>query len=197
MNDNNKKIIRVGILTSSTGGLLQAVIQATQTKKLSIDIVKVLSDRNCPAIDVAKKYNVDTQIIEIKSRAERDREFLEILKPLEIDYVLLCGYFKILSAEFIQAYPDRIINSHPSLLPEFPGIDTDVYKQALEAHKEYTGVTVHLVDKEVDHGQILAQTKVKIEKNDTIEVLRNRVKAVENEFFPKVCEEFFNLEPRT
>ncbi len=190
MKSISKKTIRVGILTSSSGGLLKAVIEARQAKKLFVDIVKVLSDRNCPALEIAKNYGLDAVVIEHKTRIERDREFLSILQYLDIDYIFLCGYFKILSAEFIQAFPDRIINSHPSLLPEFPGIDTDVYRQVLEAQKEYTGVTVHLVDEQVDHGRILGQFKVKVEKDDTIETLRNRVKAVENNFFPAVCEVF-------
>jgi phosphoribosylglycinamide formyltransferase-1 len=105
-----------------------------------------------------------------------------------VELVVLAGFMRVLHEPMLKAFPRRIVNIHPSLLPKFPGLEA--WKQALVASETVTGCTVHYVDERIDHGQILAQRKVKVLPNDTAESLHARIQVIEHELYPAVIAEF-------
>lgn len=117
----------------------------------------------------------------LDDRAER--EFINRLKATKVDWVVLAGFMRIIKSDFLKAFPERIVNVHPSLLPSFPGLDAAA--QALDYGAKMTGTTVHLVDQGIDTGAIVAQEAVRIEENDTPETLHERIKTVEHRLYPQ------------
>jgi phosphoribosylglycinamide formyltransferase-1 len=117
-----------------------------------------------------------------KDRSEFDREIIKIIEPYKLDLIILAGYMRILSSDFVRAYKGKIINIHPALLPSFPGINSA--RQALEYGVKYTGVTVHYVDEGVDTGPIIIQSIVQIEDGDTEESLLEKIHKVEHQIYP-------------
>ena len=111
-----------------------------------------------------------------------------MLREARVDLVVLAGFMRVLHAPMLKAFPRRIINIHPSLLPKFPGLEA--WKQALAAGETVTGCTVHYVDEKIDHGQIVAQREVAILPNDTPETLHARIQIAERELYPAVIAEF-------
>jgi phosphoribosylglycinamide formyltransferase-1 len=117
-----------------------------------------------------------------------------MLRDAGVELVILAGFMRVLKAPMLQAFPRRIINIHPSLLPKFPGLEA--WKQALAAGEGVTGCTVHYVDEQIDHGDIIAQREVAILPNDTAETLHARIQDAEHELYPAVISQFRTTEPR-
>ena len=133
----------------------------------------------------AAERGIETRVIERQGRAreDHDREIVAALRGVAVDLVCLAGYMRVLSREFLAAYPGRILNIHPSLLPAFPGLDAQ--RQALAAGVKWAGCTVHFVDETLDGGPIIAQRKVAVRDDDTIESLSARILVQEHELYPE------------
>jgi phosphoribosylglycinamide formyltransferase-1 len=119
---------------------------------------------------------------------EIEEQLVKTLRDAGVELVVLAGFMRVLHDPMLKAFPRRIINIHPSLLPKFPGLEA--WKQALVAGETVTGCTVHYVDERMDHGQILAQREVRILPNDTAESLHARIQALEHDLYPAVIAEF-------
>jgi phosphoribosylglycinamide formyltransferase 1 len=177
--------MRLGILLSGRGSNFQAIQQAIQNGEVPAEIACVLSNvPNAPGILYAREQGLPAYALDSKGipRAEFDRQLLAILAQHQVDLICLAGYLRLLSAEFIAAYAGRILNIHPSLLPEFKGLHAQ--RQALEAGATVSGCTVHYVDEGLDTGPILMQAQVPVLEGDTEELLSARILAEEHRLYP-------------
>src|SRR5437588_1423561 len=178
---------RLGILISGRGSNMVALADAVEEGRIpNTEISVVVSDQaNAAGLAKAKERGIETLVIERRrrTREEHDREIAEALRERSIDLVCLAGYMRILSRAFIDAYPGRILNIHPSLLPSFPGLDAQ--KQALEHGVNWTGCTVHFVDETLDGGPIILQRVVPVHEDDTVETLSARILIEEHKLYPE------------
>ena len=180
-------MINIGVLGSTKGTDLQAILDAIHSKKLSATVSTVISNRkNAYILDRAKDHSVPFYFISHKGkdRKDFDAEMTEVLKKHEVDLVLLIGFMRILSSSFCREWRDRILNVHPSLLPKYAGgMDTNVHEEVLKNREKETGCTIHFVTDELDSGPILIQNKFAVEEGDTIETLKSKVQILEGEAF--------------
>lgn len=173
--------LRLGILVSGHGSNLQTLLDACQMGVLDAEVVLIVSNKpEAYALTRARRNNISTLV------SKEETEMIAALQKAKVDLICLAGFMKILSPKFIQAFPKRIINIHPSLLPNFPGLNA--VQQALEAGVQVTGVTVHFVDTGVDTGPIILQASVNVLKNDTVESLTERIHAEEHKLYPKAIQ---------
>ncbi|HYF11423.1 MAG TPA: phosphoribosylglycinamide formyltransferase [Actinomycetota bacterium] len=174
---------RVAVLASGYGTNLQALLDDPVTRPW---IALVVSDRDSAvALARAEAHGVATAIVDPARSADRpsfDAELLRVLRDADVGFVVLAGYLRLLGPEVVRAYEGRILNVHPSLLPAFPGASS--VADALNWGAKVTGVTVHLVDEELDHGPILAQEAIAIADDDDWDSLEARVHAVEHRLLP-------------
>jgi len=150
------------------------------------EIAVVVSDQsNAAGLGKAKERGIETMVVERlgRSRAEHDREIVAALQARKIDLVCLAGYMRVLSSEFLDAFPQRILNIHPSLLPSFPGLNAQ--QQALEAGVNISGCTVHFVDETLDGGPVILQRAVAVLADDTVESLSARILVEEHKLYPE------------
>lgn len=179
---------RLGVLASGTGTILQAIVDAGLTVAVAV------VDRRCGAIEIAEQAGVPLELVERTSFGtdfDRDaytHDVVDALKPHEIDVIAMAGFGTILSQPIHDAYPGRILNTHPALLPAFPG--WHAVQDALDYGVKVTGWTVHIATLEVDAGPILAQEPVAVLPGDTKESLHERIKEVERARYPGVIKEF-------
>ncbi len=175
------------VLASGNGSNLQAIIQAVRSKKIKAKLALVVSDRaDAFALERARKAKIPTAVLNPKNFPDResfDRMLVEQLFASKIDFVVLAGFMRILSPYFIQSFPHKILNIHPALLPAFKG--AHAIKDAFDYGVKTTGVTVHFVDEQVDHGAIIAQEAVSILPKDTLAKLERRIHSVEHRLYPK------------
>lgn len=180
------------VFASGNGTTLQAIIDAIQNKELNAKINLVVSNNNnAYALERARKAKVETYVIQNKGVEEVDIELTEKLKEYNVDLIVLAGYLKLIGENLIKNY--TIINTHPSLLPKFGGngmYGMNVHRAVIEAKEEYSGVTLHYVNNKYDEGNIIKQTKVKIEKEDTAETLSAKIQRVEKIQLIKSLQEF-------
>ena len=180
-------MINIGVLGSTKGTDLQAILDAIHSKKLSATVSTVISNRkNGYILDRAKDHSVPFYFISHKGkdRKDFDAEMTEVLKKHEVDLVLLIGFMRILSSSFCREWRDRILNVHPSLLPKYAGgMDTNVHEEVLKNRDKETGCTIHFVTDELDSGPILIQKKCAVEEGDTVETLKSKVQILEGEAF--------------
>ena len=180
-------MIRLGVLGSTRGTDLEAILSAINNKKLAAEVSVVISNReNAYILTRAKNHNVPSFFIshKDKSREEFDRNVTTILKQYNVELVLLIGFMRILSAEFCQAWRDRVLNVHPSLLPKYAGgMDMSVHKEVLKNGDHETGCTIHFVTETVDGGPVLVQKRCTIETNETMATLKLKVQALEGGAF--------------
>ncbi|MDL2263556.1 phosphoribosylglycinamide formyltransferase [Synergistaceae bacterium OttesenSCG-928-I11] len=185
---------RVAILISGTGSNMLAIIEACKSSALDAEIALVVSDNpNAPGLAKARDAGIETVSAVYERgvpREKNERLIAETIKNKKIDWIVLAGFMKILSADFVKQFPGRIVNIHPSMLPAFPG--AHAIRDALEAQADCAGVTIHIVDEFVDHGPILAQEEVPIQPGDTEESLAERVHAVEHRLYPKTLQQLFH-----
>ena len=188
------KTIKLGILGSTKGTDLQAILDAIQRGELNADVAVVISNRKKAYIlERAKNYRVPAYFISHKGKAreEFDREMTAILKQYDVDLILLIGFMRILSAEFCHEWEGRVLNVHPSLLPKYAGgMDTNVHEQVLQNKDKVTGCTIHLVTAEVDRGPIVLQKKCRVKPYDTPEILKARVQRLEGEAFIEILNRY-------
>tara|TARA_Y100000817_G_scaffold179341_1_gene140080 strand:+ start:438 stop:1013 length:576 start_codon:yes stop_codon:yes gene_type:complete len=180
-------MINIGVLGSTKGTDLQAILDAIHSKKLSATVSTVISNRkNAYILDRAKDHSVPFYFISHKGkdRKDFDAEMTGVLKKHEVDLVLLIGFMRILSSSFCREWRDRILNVHPSLLPKYAGgMDTNVHEEVLKNKDKETGCTIHFVTDELDSGPILIQKKCAVEEGDTVETLKSKVQILEGEAF--------------
>ncbi len=176
---------RLGILGSTRGTDMQAIIDAIAHQQLSAFINIVISNKqDAYILERARLHHIEALFVDPAqlSREEYDKKLSQLLKQYQVDVVVLIGYMRILSAEFIAAWRNKIINVHPSLLPAFAGgMDSNVHQAVLNAGVKETGCTVHYVTEDVDAGPILIQKKCPVLAGDTVESLKARVQKLEGE----------------
>lgn len=188
--------LRVAVLASGRGSNLQAVIDAIEAGQVSAQIVGVMSNkRDAVALERARKHGLKDLFVDPKpfagrpdSREAYDHAILEILRQHEVELVLLAGYMKIVTAVLVNAYANRMMNIHPSLLPSFPGLD--VQQKALDWGCKLAGCTVHFVTEGVDEGPIIMQAAVPILDGDTAETLAARILFQEHKIYPRAVQLF-------
>jgi phosphoribosylglycinamide formyltransferase-1 len=174
--------VRVGVLASGSGTILASILEA------DIDVVVVVADRRCRALDIAREAGVPAVLVERTSfgpgfdRLAYTHEVVDALEAAGVEVVAMAGFGTILDKPVHDAFPDRILNTHPSLLPAFPGWHS--VEEALAAGVKVTGCTVHRATLEVDAGEILAQEPVPVLEGDTVEALHERIKEVERRLYP-------------
>lgn len=182
--------MKFAVFASGYGSNLQAIIEAVGKKKIQAELALVVADQeNARALQRAKDAGIKTQWIDPRKFPEResfDREAIRHLEDHQIDFIVLAGFMRILSGHFIDRYPGKILNIHPSLLPAFPG--AQAIRDAFEARVSVTGVTVHFVEEKVDVGPIIRQEEVAISPQDTLECLEEKIHQVEHQLYPKVIE---------
>ncbi|KOP71301.1 phosphoribosylglycinamide formyltransferase [Cytobacillus solani] len=183
----------IAIFASGTGTNFQAIVDAVKTDKLSAVIKLLVCDRqDAYSIERAIKEKIPSFVFTAKeyaSKEEYETEILQRLKELEIDYVVLAGYMRLIGPTLLKNYEGRIINIHPSLLPAFPG--KDAIGQALKAKVKESGVSIHFVDEGMDTGPIIAQQSVSLSENETIESLQAKIHEIEHKLYPQVLQRLF------
>jgi phosphoribosylglycinamide formyltransferase 1 len=188
--------LRMAVLASGRGSNLQAIINAIEARWVQAKIVAVISNKkDAIALERARKHGLTDIFVDPKpyvgrpdSREAYDRSLLEILQQHEVELVLLAGYMKIVTAVLVNAYANRMMNIHPSLLPSFPGLD--VQKKAIDWGCKLAGCTVHFVTEGVDEGPIIIQSAVPILDDDTPETLAARILVQEHKIYPRAVQLF-------
>jgi len=188
--------LRVGVLASGRGSNLQAIIDAIEAGTLTARIAVVVSNKqDAHALERARRHGMPGVFLDpapYKARADGreayDRAVLEVLQKHDVELVALAGYMKIVTRVLIAAYPNRIMNIHPSLLPSFPGLKAQ--QQALDWGVKVSGCTVHFVTEVVDTGPIIRQAAVPVKENDTAETLEARILAEEHRIYPEAIQLF-------
>ena len=169
--------MRLAILLSGRGSNFAAIHDAIARGELDAEIVCVVSNRaEAPGIERAREWGLDAHVIENRTFASRPAHEYEVLRVLEHakpDFIVLAGYMRLLSADFVAQYPNRMLNIHPSLLPAFSGVDAQ--KQAIEYGVRVSGCTVHFVDEYLDAGPIIVQRAVEVRDGDNAESLAARI----------------------
>jgi len=188
------KYLPIGILGSGKGSNCRAILEAIRDQKLPAEARLVISDVfGAPILDIAREFNVPNAYLppgKFRTRLEPtvETELVKMLKAAGVELVALAGFMRVLKEPMLNAFPRRIINLHPSLLPKFPGMEA--WKQALDAGENSTGCTVHFVDSGIDTGEIIAQREVPVLPNDTPESLHARIQIAERELYPEVIRQF-------
>jgi len=180
------------VLASGRGSNLQAIIKAIKAGKINAQLNLVISDKkDAYALEGARQAGITSVFINPKDFPDResfDQAIVQRLQEFKIDFVVLAGYMRLVSIYFIQQYPDRILNIHPSLLPAFRGMHA--IKDAFDYGAKITGVTVHIVVKEMDDGPIILQESLRIDPQDSIESLEERIHQVEHRLYPQAIDLF-------
>ena len=173
------KRLPIGILGSGKGSNCQVILERIRSGDLAADARVIISDvLDAPILDIAREFSVANAYLppgRFRTRLEPEIEeaLVKMLRQAGVHLVVLAGFMRVLHAPMLNAFPRRIINIHPALLPKFPGLEA--WKQALAAGETVTGCTVHFVDEKIDHGQIIAQREVPILPHDTPESLHTRI----------------------
>jgi phosphoribosylglycinamide formyltransferase-1 len=180
---------KLGILLSGRGSNFEAIADSIKAGRLHAEIAIVISNRaDAPGLEAAKRRGLNAQLIPSKGRVreEHDADVIMALKHAQVDLICLAGYMRLLSPDFIRAFPSRIINIHPSLLPAFPGMEAQ--QQALEYGVKVTGCTVHFVDEHLDHGAIILQKTVPVFDGDDVQTLSARILEQEHTAYSEAIE---------
>lgn len=185
-------LLKLGVLISGSGSNLQSVIDHIEKGALGARIAMVVSNRpDAYGLARAQKHHIPSAVInhrDFENREDFDREMLHILQDAGVELVVLAGFMRILTPVFLRAFPDRIINIHPALLPSFPG--THVQQKALDYGVRFSGCTVHFVDEGVDTGPIIIQAVVPVFTGDTAERLAARILKEEHKIYPQAIRYF-------
>ena len=181
--------MRLGILISGRGSNFEAIANSIARRKLDAEIAIVISNRaDAGGLEIARERGIPMRVIESRGmeREAYDKLVIDELRTHDVELVCLAGFMRLLSASFIQAFPNRVLNIHPSLLPAFPGLDAQ--RQALDHGVRITGCTVHVVDEFLDSGPILIQAAVPVLDTDTVESLSARILAQEHVIYSKAIQ---------
>lgn len=183
---------RIVVLISGSGSNLQSLIDACENQYLNANIVAVFSNKaDAYGLERATNAGIDSQYLSIKDfvgRTEFDSALMEKIDAYQPDLVVLAGYMRILSDEFVDHYLGKMLNIHPSLLPKYPGLHT--HQRAIDAKDSEHGASIHFVTPELDGGPVVLQAKVPIFEDDTADDLAARVQTQEHKIYPLVCQWF-------
>ena len=183
MKKSTGRKIEIAVFISGTGSNLKNLINfSKKSKKFKIKLV-VSNKKNAKGLIFANQNNINTKVYYFKKRSKDEKKILNILLKEKIQIICLAGFMKILSKNFIKKFNGKIINIHPSLLPNYKGLNT--HTRVLDNNEKYTGCTVHFVNSKLDSGEIILQKKVKIFKKDTPESLASKVLVQEHLLYPK------------
>jgi len=186
--------LKLGVLGSGKGSNFRAIADAIAAGSLDAEVRIVLSDvENAEILALARERKIPAEFVapgkfKTKLEPEAEQRIVTLLREAGVDLVVLAGWMRMVKAPLLEAFPRRIINIHPSLLPAFPGLEA--WKQALAAGAKETGCTVHYVDRGMDSGEIIAQSRVPVLAGDTPETLHARIQFVEHELYPAVIRKF-------
>ncbi|GIO28013.1 phosphoribosylglycinamide formyltransferase [Ornithinibacillus bavariensis] len=177
--------VKAAVFASGTGSNFDAIIGRSN---LACEIVVLICDKpGAPVIEKAISSGIQTLVLNPKafvSKQEYETKILHFLRKMDVEWIFLAGYMRLIGPTLLAAYEDRIINTHPSLLPAFPG--KDAISQAIQAGVKVTGVTIHFVDEGMDTGPIIAQRALEVLEDDTEATLKVRIQDVEHELYPEV-----------
>lgn len=186
--------INLAIFASGNGSNFAALVKAVRQKKIKAKFVALVSDKpEAYVVKRAQKAKITVILArreDFANRADFEAAIIQRLKEYKIDLIALAGFMRMLSPGFVKFYHNRIINIHPSLLPAFKG--AHAIKNALDAKVSFTGVTVHFVDQEMDHGPLILQKKIKIKRTDTLSSLEKRVHALEHKLYLQAIQLILN-----
>ena len=186
------ELLKLGVLISGSGSNLQSIIDHIEKGALPAQIKIVVSNNpEAYGLTRAKHAGISCSVLnhtDFAGREDFDRELIRVLREAGVDLIVLAGFMRILTPSFLQAFPDKIINIHPALLPAFPG--THVQQQALDYGVRFSGCTVHFVDEGVDTGPIIIQAVVPVQDGDTAETLAARILKEEHKIYPQAIRYF-------
>lgn len=189
---SEKAKTRLGVLISGSGTNLQAIIDRAASGDLQAEVVCVISNKaEAFGLERARKHGIAAIHLDHKSfsgRSEYDVALVNTLQRLNVDLVILAGFMRIVTPVLLDAFPNRVMNIHPALLPSFPGLDAQ--KQALEYGVKLSGCTVHFVDAGTDTGPIILQSAVPVLEDDTVESLSERIHHEEHKLYPAAIQLF-------
>jgi len=180
-------MFKLCVLASGRGSNFASIVEKIEAGEVPVVVDVLVSDNpQARALEIARQHGIGTAVFpreDYPTNKAHNQAIVDFLKPRGIDLIVLAGYMRVVKAPLLEAYPGRIINIHPALLPSFPGLEGQ--KQALEWGVRYSGCTVHLVDAEVDHGPIILQAVVPVEQDDTVETLSARILKEEHKLLPR------------
>ncbi|WP_138417834.1 phosphoribosylglycinamide formyltransferase [Aquibacillus sediminis] len=186
---------RIAVFASGTGSNFDAIMKAVEADRLDCEVALLICDRpGAKVIEKARTYGVTTFVFDPKnypSKADFEQEIVTELKKVEVEWLVLAGYMRLIGLTLLHAYPSNIINIHPSLLPAFPG--KDAIGQAFEAGVKVTGVTIHYVDEGMDTGKIIEQEALYVEEGESRDSLQQRIQAIEHKLYPATIQTILNL----
>jgi phosphoribosylglycinamide formyltransferase-1 len=186
---------KIAVFVSGRGSNAESLIAQQEKYHYQISLILV-SKSDALAIEVAQKNNIPCEILNSKTFSDQI-DILDLLTSHQIDLLCLAGFLWKIPSYLIQAYPNKIVNIHPSLLPKFGGkgmFGIHVHKAVIEAKETFSGITIHLVNEQYDEGEILFQEKVKVSKNESPESLAKRILEIEHRAYPKVLDELSQAE---
>lgn len=191
--------MNIAVFASHGGSDLQAIIDGCKTSRINAKVAVVISNNgDAMALQRADSEKIPSYHLSAKKAGSEEilaKEILDVLSRYNIDMIFLAGYMRLLHISILQQFHNRIFNIHPALLPKFGGkgmYGMNVHKAVIEAHESETGITIHRVNAEYDSGEIVAQTKVPVQANDTAEILAARVLEREHEFLVEVISDIAN-----
>lgn len=179
---------RIVVLISGSGTNMEALVGACRRGDVPAEVVAAIADRDCEGLRLAEKLSVEAGLVDFSSYEDRQEWSMALrdrVTGYEPDLVVSAGFMRILAPVFVDAFPNKLINLHPALLPAFAGAHG--VRDALEHGVKVTGSTVHFVDHLVDHGPILLQDAVEVREDDDVETLHERIKEVEHRLLPQAC----------
>lgn len=190
----NEHTTRLVILISGRGSNMRSIIEAINHQQLDATVAAVISNRpDAAGLEYASSQSIPTKIVDHKAFADRDSFDKALAKQIDEfnpDYVILAGFMRILTAEFVEHYQNKLINIHPSLLPKFKGLDT--HQRAIDAGEQEHGASVHFVTAELDDGPVIMQAKVKVMADDSAQTLAARVLEQEHQLYPAAIQKLVN-----
>ena len=185
-------MLRIAVFVSGRGSNLRAILDSPKLKDL-VTVEVVISDKvNCPAFEIAEEFSIDTYYLSRKEGPIQYSDLIKYLRSIDIGFIVLAGFLKMIPAELIQVFKNRIINIHPALLPSFGGkgmYGMNVHRAVFNSSAAFSGATVHLVNEVYDAGEIIAQRSVDITDLNSAEQIAERVLKLEHELLPEVLEQ--------
>lgn len=184
--------MNLAVFASGNGSNFAVIVRAVKKGLIKVKSVILVCDQpDAFVVKRAQRAKITTILVrrqDFLSKPDFEAAIIQRLKNYKIDLIALAGFMRLLSPAFVKLYRNRIMNIHPSLLPKFKG--SHAIKDAFKAKAGFTGVTVHFVDEEVDHGPVILQQKIKIRENDTLDSLEKRIHAVEHRLYPQAIKLF-------
>ena len=186
------KKIKCSVFISGNGSNLKSLIQFSKKKNSPISIKLIVSDnKNAKGLKYGKIFKISNKVFNYKNKLIAEKKIIHEIKNKKIRLICLAGFMKILSKNFIKNFKGKILNIHPSLLPQYKGLNT--HQRTITNGEKYSGCTVHFVNSQLDSGKIILQKKVKISKTDTAKSLAKKILIQEHKLYPKAISKIFSL----